>query len=98
RGRLWLAKNDGVVVCIDPGQTQVFRPEDGLPIVQRAREMAEDSSGAIWISYDNGQVFRIQEGRMRALGSAEGLPKDGICQLTTDAAGRLWFAKDGQVG
>src|SRR5207249_2649041 len=41
RGRLWLAKNEGVVVCIDAGQTQMFRPEGGLPIIQRARDMAE---------------------------------------------------------
>src|SRR5436305_2036378 len=78
RGRLWLARNGGSVVCIESGQVTTFSPEDGSSINQRAREMAEDSEGGTWISFDNGQVFRIHDGRMRTADASKGLPSSGI--------------------
>ena len=46
----------------------------------------------------NGSVVRIAGDRAVRFTEAEGLPPGGVCSLTSDAQGQLWFAKGGQVG
>ena len=98
RGRLWLAKDGGTVLCVEAGKvTQV------LTLVETsggtsARAMAEDAQGSVWISVSTGSVSRIQEGKVQAFGTAEGLPGQDMCWLTTDVQGQLWFAQAGRVG
>ena len=96
-GRLWVAKDRRVVVCVDQGRTEVFAPANGLPNVE-ARTMAEDPEGAVWISYIGGDVVRIQNGQARAFTAAEGLPGGGTCQLTHDQGGQLWFSEGEWLG
>ena len=97
RGRLWVAKERGVLVCVDAGQTTTFTSSNGLPTLE-VRMMVEDAAGALWISYLGGDVVRLREGRARAYGAEDGLPPGGTCQLVADRTGRLWFAKGTQAG
>jgi signal transduction histidine kinase/ligand-binding sensor domain-containing protein len=97
-GRLWLAKGKGVVVCVDANEVRVFKPEDGSVIQQRARELAEDSEGTVWVAYDSQQLFRIRDGRMREWKAAESPASRGVWQLATAKDGQLWFAKGGEIG
>jgi len=98
RGRLWLAKDGGTVLCVEAGKiTQAFTlagESRGAP----ARRMAEDAQGSVWISDSTGCVSRIQEGKAQAFGRTEGLPGQDTCWLTTDVRGQLWFSQAGRVG
>jgi ligand-binding sensor domain-containing protein/signal transduction histidine kinase len=94
-GRLWLAIVHGPIVCLRSGSAQIFT--NNLPdyIVQT---MVEDKDGAIWITYHGNVVCRIKDGRVTRFTSRDGLPERSDCALTVDQLGRIWFAKDGQVG
>ena len=93
-GRLWLGMDRGPIVCIAPGATQVFT---NVPDA-RATYIAQDADGAVWITYADGGLTRIKNGRVAVLGSAEGWPANGVSSLASDVKGRLWFAKGEQVG
>lgn len=98
RGRLWLARDGGAVVCVEAGNiTQVFALPETSPGAP-ARAMAEDAQGNIWISDSTGAVSRIQEGKVRGFGTTEGLAGHGICWLATDTQGQFWFSQAGRVG
>ncbi|MEI9960793.1 MAG: two-component regulator propeller domain-containing protein [Limisphaerales bacterium] len=98
-GRLWIAKEGGVVVCVDGTQVRAFTSKDGLPQFEGQRSMAEDDEGNLWISYTKGTVVRLNKaGQVDAFTSKNGLPSTGVCVLTSDRNGRLWFAKNGRIG
>lgn len=99
RGHLWLGMDRGVIVCLDGVQTRVFSARDGLPDLYE-KNITEDGEGAIWISYVGARhgVSRIKDGRVANFDTHDGLPQDGLCWLTTDATGQLWFAKGYTVG
>ncbi len=94
-GRLWLDMDRGPVVCIAPGSTRVFT--NNLPDV-RATYMAEDARGAVWITYANGGLVRIQDGQVTVFGAAEAWPGTGVASVASDVNGRLWFVKDHRIG
>ena len=98
RGRLWLVRDGGTVVCVEAGMiTNVIHLKDALP-VGITWTMTEDAQGGIWLSDSTGRVFQIQDGKARAFGTAEGLAGQGSCWLATDIGGRLWFSQAGRVG
>ena len=95
--RLWLAEEGGIVVCFSPGATRRLGGTNGL-VKSQPLEMAQTADQAVWLSYVNGSVARIVGDRCVSFTAAEGLPSSGVCSLTSDAQGQLWFAKGGQVG
>ncbi len=98
RGRLWLAKDRGAVVCVEEGKVaQVLAVKDTLPGGQ-ARIMAEDGEGSIWLSQSLGSLFRIKEGKVQDFGTVSGQPGESACWITTDKLGQLWFSQAGSVG
>jgi len=92
---LWLAMVHGPVVCLHPGNAQIFT--NGLPDYI-AQNMVEAGDGAIWITYHGNAVCRIKDGQVTRFSEQDGLPPRFDCALTVDNKGRVWFAKDGQVG
>jgi len=98
RGRLWVAMDQGVVVCVDHGRmTTVVGSEHAAGDVG-TRLMVEDAEGAVWVSYGGGEVLRIQDGRVRSFAVADGLPAGDLCRLAVDGMGQLWFAREDRVG
>ncbi len=96
--RLWVAKDRGVLVCVEHGRTTALTPTNGLPVLP-VRMIVEDHEGALWISYlDGGAVIRISGGRVQNFTSQDGLPGGSTCQLASDVNGQIWFAQGGQVG
>ncbi len=98
--RLWLAEEAGSVVIVPTSgaeSTTLLTTTNKLPRAQPL-EMVQASDHSVWISYIERSVCRIVDKRGTLYGEREGLPASGICNLTTDAQGRLWFAKSGQVG
>src|SRR5262249_25438464 len=95
KGALWLATVRGPVVCLKAGGAKFFT--NNLPgyLVQT---MVEDSEGAIWITYHGNAVCRIKDGSVKRFTEQDGLPPRFDCALAKDSEGRIWFAKDGQIG
>lgn len=97
-GRLWLAKDGGIIICVEKGAIMRRLVLDKMSPGAQARAMAEDSEGGIWIGDNGGTVFRIQGDESQLFGVAEGLSPSGVCWLATDRTGRLWYSQAGNVG
>ena len=98
RGRLWLAMDRGVVVCVDHGRTTTVIGAEHAAGDVGDRLMVEDAEGAVWVSYGGGEVLRIKDGRVRSFTEADGLPAGGVCRLVMDGMGLLWFSQGDWVG
>ena len=98
RGRLWLVRDAGTVVCVEAGMITNVVHLKASAAGGIMWTMTEDAQGSIWLSDSTGAVFRIQDGKDRAFGTAEGLSGQGICWMATDTRGRLWFSQAGKVG
>ena len=100
RGRLWVSKDHGVVMCVEQGvTTMVFGPEvAGGGMDTGERLMVLDAEDAVWVTYSGGGVLRIRDGRVRSFTAADGLPGGSACQLARDGTGQLWFAQGEWVG
>jgi ligand-binding sensor domain-containing protein len=100
RGRLWVAKDQGVVLCVDQGvTTMAVGPEiPGGYMDAGERFMALDADDAVWVCYSGGVVLRIRDGQVRMFTAADGLPGGSACQLARDGTGQLWFAQGDWVG
>ena len=98
RGRLWVARERGIGSGMASGQTSAtVTSENGLP-ERETHMMVEDAEGDVWISYISGEVVRLREGKTRAFTKADGLPGNGICELSAGPKGSLWFAQGGWIG
>src|SRR5262249_55584704 len=97
KGRLWVAKDRGVVVCINGMEAFSLTQESGLK-VKEVRTIVEDKDGAVWISYVGSDVVRIVDRKVRAFTGDDGLPDGNTCQITTDNSGQLWFARGVHLG
>jgi signal transduction histidine kinase/ligand-binding sensor domain-containing protein len=98
RGRLWVAKHQGDVVCIEQGRASKVAVPAHIKIDAGVRFLMEDAEGGVWISYYSGAVVRIHDGQARSFTEADGLPEGGVCQLVLDGTGRVWFYKCHWVG
>ncbi len=98
RGRLWVAKDQGVVACVDQGRTTTVVGTEHAAGDFGDRYMVEDAEGAVWVSYGGGEVLRIKDGRVRSFTEADGLPAGGVCRLAVDGMGLLWFSRGDWVG
>lgn len=94
-GGLWLAMVHGPVVRLDAGHAEIFT--NNLPDYL-ALNMAEAGDGSIWVVYHGGIVCRIAHGIVTRFSEQDGLPAKYDCALACDNQGRIWFAKNGQVG
>lgn len=95
-GELWLAMDRGAVVRLAGRSTRAFI--EGLPS-NIPGSLAEDAAGDLWISYHGGAVYCLSNGVVIPRTAREGLPEGSdTCALTSDNAGRIWFAKAGQAG
>ena len=96
RGGLWLVMDRGAVVYLNAAASRAYT--NGLSSVI-AYDLAEDSGGALWVAYRDGNVYRIADGQVVQITARQNLPQGpDMCALTADDQGRIWFAKAGQIG
>lgn len=98
RGRVWVARERGAVVCVDQGRTTLIVPPSSTRADQRVRMLVEDGEGAMWASFIDGSLVRIKDGTLRYFTEADGLPPGGIIELTVDQTGRIWYLRSHGVG
>lgn len=98
RGRVWVAKERGTVLCVDQGKITVVLPADNTKSDRRVRMLLEDGEGSIWGSFVTGEVFRLKDGEVRFFTAADGLPAPGAVEFTVDEKGQLWFLGPHEVG
>jgi len=97
-GGLRFGMDRGAVVGIDSGHREVFVPDRDLSMLT-IYSLTEDSEGATWLAYRSGSVRRLKDGKINQFTEADGLPEgSAICSFCCDTKGRLWFAKNGQLG
>lgn len=97
-GRLWLAKDGGIILCIETNKTTRSLVLKNMTSGAQARSMAEDGEGNLWIADNAGGIFRVQGEAAQSFGVNDGLAAQGICWLTTDRKGQLWFSQNGNIG
>ena len=93
---LWLALEGGTVISRTSTRTNVFSSADGLPTF-RPGSLAQARDGAVWVGYVDGSACRIAAGKVTRYTASSGLSGVGQCVLTSDAQGRIWLAKAGQL-
>ncbi len=94
RGRLWLGMDRGPIVCIAQDGTRVFT---NVPDAH-ATYMTQGRGGAIWITYIEGGLTRIEDGQVTVFNPAMGWGAGGPTSLASDIYGRLWFSQGNHVG
>ena len=92
---LWLATERGRIINLNSQGAHVFTNglSDQLP-----ERMTEDGQGAIWISYRDGSVVRLDRGVATSIKIPDEMPAGRFTSFTTDNNGQLWYAKGGEVG
>lgn len=95
-GGLWLAMDRGAVVSLRGEASRSYT--DGLPN-SIPYSLAEDCSGALWVSYRDGTAYRIVDNHPEPVTVDDGYPSGEVpCALAADSEGQIWFAKAGQMG
>ncbi len=95
KGGLWLSMFHGPLVYLNRGRASIFTND--LPDFT-AQNMVEAGDGAVWITYHGNAVCRVKDGHVTRFTEADGLPARFDGALAVDRSGRVWFAKDGQLG
>lgn len=96
RGRMWLAMDLDMVICVDGSEATMFDISEGV-VNPALRAMAEDGEGAIWIVRRN-TISRILNGKVERFGESAGLPPGEHAWVAADTGGTLWFARGPNVG
>jgi signal transduction histidine kinase/ligand-binding sensor domain-containing protein len=93
---MWMAMDHGPIAFLDSKTARVFT--NNLPD-RVVLSLTDDGDDALWVTYRGGAVYRMKDGIVKRITSEDGLPEMGyVCSLARDQRGRIWFAKDGQVG
>jgi ligand-binding sensor domain-containing protein/signal transduction histidine kinase len=91
-GNIWLGSQTSQLGYWDSKRRRFVRiPADGTPGFGSA--FAEDRAGNVWIGDEEGQVWRVRDGR--AVRMASRATDVSINAMLPDHAGRLWVATDG---
>ncbi len=97
-GGLALTMDRGAVVLLRPDSARAFLPDRNLSD-QTPYSMAEDAEGAVWVSYRDGAVCRVRQGKTIRFTEQEGLLAPvAISALAADRQGRIWFARGPHFG
>jgi signal transduction histidine kinase/ligand-binding sensor domain-containing protein len=88
-GSIWFGGTEGLWRFANGWSDRIALPPaaDGLEV----QAIAQDRSGALWVSIVRRGVFRLKDGAWTQNGDLPALPKLTAVTLSTDARGRIWF-------
>ncbi len=91
RGRIWVAKDGGTLVCVDQGRATWLTLASGSPNA-RAVTTVEDRDGNLWAAYPtrDSRLVRIRDGQPEYVGSNGGPTSGDPVQLARDGLGEVW--------
>lgn len=99
-GGLWLGMNHGPLLYLHEGTVKIVT--DAVQELNAAA-ILEDVEGAVWVDYRGGGagivggiLLRAKDGKVVQLPASTG--GGNSRSLACDQAGRVWLARDGQVG
>lgn len=95
--RLWVAKDRGVLLCLDSGPIAALTTRDEMPLI-RPKTLVADRTGRIWMAFNGASVARCDHGHLRFFTQQDGLPGGDTCQLAVDSSGEIWLASAGTIG
>jgi ligand-binding sensor domain-containing protein len=95
-GGLWLVTEYHELARLFAGQCQVFDSAEGLP-PEGVEWLSEDGQGVLWVAVAGGGLGRLQAGRFVPVACPPELAKGRMTSIASDAAGRVWFNREGRV-
>jgi signal transduction histidine kinase len=87
-GNLWVGTRSGGLNRCDRQSVRCVRYEPGADV----SAILEDRGGTLWVGTAGGGISRLDEDGFHRLGSADGLPNDGIRGLAEDDDGSFWIS------
>jgi signal transduction histidine kinase/ligand-binding sensor domain-containing protein len=95
RGDIWIARRAPTGSALTRWQRSTatfhrYSESDGLPAFRRARSIAEDRSGSVWVGFWGGGLVRYRNGRITLFTESDGAPGN-IGSIHVDRGGRLWI-------
>ncbi|MBP1770895.1 MAG: Diguanylate cyclase [Holophagaceae bacterium] len=85
-GRLWIITSRGIYVQ----QDGVTFSRQSWTVPGRMHVLSPGLRGEMHLGTDQGLYTFLPDGRIRAWGPAQGLPREGVSIVAEDGAGRIW--------
>jgi signal transduction histidine kinase/ligand-binding sensor domain-containing protein len=99
RGRLWVSKDQGVLLCLDQGEiTHVLTRTEGLSAYS-IQSIAEDASQRLWFTDGRGDLYSVNNDSVVAHPEGNKAQTQAVnCLLAPDKEGVVWFSRPGRIG
>jgi signal transduction histidine kinase len=88
---IWLGGRNGLWHVSGTRFISTALPHGLDPVAHNVQAITMDRAGALWVSFVNSGVFRLNHGMWSRLGSVAELPQVPAIIELTDSAGRIWF-------
>src|SRR6266403_2000620 len=90
-GVIWLGGRDGLWHVSGTRFISTALPPGLDLLAHNVQAITMDRAGALWVSFVNSGVFRLNHGMWSRFGSVAELPQIPAIIELTDSAGRIWF-------
>ncbi len=92
-GRLWIAMYYLPLLYYEEGAFHVFK--NAGKTIDDVVAMDQSSDGSLWIATDRDGLFRLQAGKLKHYGPADGLGTENAMGVNVDRAGNVWAIAGG---
>jgi len=93
-GGFWVTGADGIHYVRD-GKASLYGPKEKLPA--HINDVYQDSNGSLWFTTYGSGLFRLRDGRLKAITTKDGLPNNMLLHGMEDGKGNLWFSSNRNI-